>query len=132
MHLSSESLVSKFAFKCNLYRYTLEFTQISSAVSFVNLDIVKMPSLSCLAPGTFFSRLMLYIFGPFAIFLALVGTGALGSVFFKKHPKLEEFHDGIYYNLNLFLFLVYPVVSATAFSTFACADVVGAVQVQSS
>ena len=101
------------------------FENVSSSMSFINLDFVTMPSLSCMSPGTFFSRLELYVVGPFAVVLALAVTGLVGHVCFKHHPKLPAFYDGLYYNLNTFFFLMYPVVSATAFSTFACADVDG-------
>lgn len=118
-------IISSLPFVLSEVPWPTMFSDISSTMSFINLDIAKMPSLSCLAPSRFLYRLILYIFGPFAIFLVLIATGVLGSFFFKKHPKLAEFHDGIYYNLNVFLFLVYPIVSANAFSTFACANVDG-------
>ena len=118
-------IMSTLPFVLSNVQWPTFFADVASVTSVFNLDIVKIPSLACLSPGSFFSRLVLYIFAPLAVFVVLVGTSLLGSVLYKNHPNIEEFQDGIYYNMNLFLFLVYPTVSATAFATFACADVDG-------
>jgi len=102
------------------------FMRITGVVTWVNFSPVNIPMISCLLPASFFDRLLFTIALPVFLLAFIFATELAGRVVLRSNPrKLEIFIDGCMSNIQVLLFLIYPSVSATILTAFACTYIDG-------
>ncbi|KAK3232997.1 hypothetical protein CYMTET_56671 [Cymbomonas tetramitiformis] len=105
------------------------FSTTIKSLSFVNLDIFSIASVSCtIGEVKFYDQLLAATLLP-VVFMLFIGTlYYVGWRVGKRRlspEALKEFADKCHNSITFFLFLVYPSTSETIFKTFACVDIYG-------
>ena len=102
-------------------QYPLAYETFLAALSFVNLNLGSILSLSCVMETNFYIRLVLATIAPMAVLVALAITYRIAMVRNGHSIHAMRVARNKHISVGLFLlFVVYSSVSHTIFQTFVC------------
>jgi hypothetical protein len=109
--LSFTQIINQIKFAYDI-PFPVNFSDFISSLGFVNLDILTMVGMGCVAPFSFYGKL-------FAMTLIPIALAALIYYVYKSSSSEDVKHKCIAGFLKM-TYLVFPGVSTAVFQTFSC------------